>query len=81
MRQFGVWAKICVRKKENRYSSHAQLYGGFMRQKWRIYGISNRLSNDEDRTIPKNCIECNAKKWTSRIHIVASHEPAIRRMK
>jgi hypothetical protein len=41
MGQFQAWAMICVRKVKNIYSHQAQLDGDFMRQKWRIYGLSN----------------------------------------
>jgi hypothetical protein len=41
MSQFRVWAKICVRERENKHSNQAQVAGEFMRQKWRIYGLSD----------------------------------------
>src|SRR6266516_6865328 len=50
MGQFQVWAMIYVRKVKNIYSHQAQRDGDFMRQKWRIYGLSNNASTAHSRT-------------------------------
>lgn len=41
MRQFGLWARLCVRRQRNISSHYAQFTGELMRQQRRIYGISN----------------------------------------
>ena len=43
MGQFQIRAKICVSKKRNKHSNQAQITGDFMCQKWRIYGLSDKL--------------------------------------
>ena len=44
MHQFGLWTKLCVRKRTNRYSKQAQFSGEVMRQEWRGYGNSNKMA-------------------------------------
>ncbi len=51
MGQFRVWAKICVGKEQNKYSNQVQLTGDFMRQKWRIYGLSNSTGGNGWRIV------------------------------
>ena len=70
--QFWVRARIYVRKEWNNHSNQAQWAGDFMRQKWRIYGLSDTIIDGywhhSNRLIPlffiDNINPCKcASKW------------------
>lgn len=49
MRQFGFSVKLCVREIIFGSSIQAQWIGNFMRQNWRIYGISDNSERHHSR--------------------------------
>jgi hypothetical protein len=51
MSQNGFWAKLCVRETVFDSSIQAHWTGDFMRQKWRIYGLSDTSSQESEQEL------------------------------